>query len=54
MKKSELIAALHKKFCGTNPQRLQMSFLCCVKGVKGVVIPGCSTCRKRANAITSS
>ena len=53
MKKSELIAAIQKEI----PRHEFSTFVdeppLASKGGKGVVIPGCSTCRKRANTVNA-
>jgi hypothetical protein len=51
MKKSELIAAIQKEILRHEFSTFVDEPLVSSKGGKGVVIPGCSTCRKRANTI---
>ena len=52
MKKSELIAAIQKEILRHEFSTFVDEPPVSSKGGKGVVVPGCSICRKRANTIS--
>jgi hypothetical protein len=52
MKKSELIAAIQKEILRHEFSTFVDEPPVASKGGKGVVVPGCSVCRRRANTIS--